>query len=325
MHLTLARSALLALTCVPLLLGGVRAAEAGPTPAPPKSGGGANADGVLNSGASDGVLGDQTGSGAAPVADNAGPVTTTARPKPSCGLEFWMTGPEMLTYGTIHGPGFIGPVAYPTPADFAAHSTDLDGAWYAPVCRFTSADGTSPDTLARRAQIYYRDNPPFWSATPPAPPPLPVPDLIEIVTDRRQIPDPTVSLNPARQTVVGLRTWVWPTGSTLRPVVSRAESGPNWAEVRAVPGQLTLSADNATVGDCTRAPAYTTGAPDNATDCYVEFRRSSARTGTSTITATVSWNITLTTSDGRNEVLDAAFPRDTAVQVAVAEVQSVLR
>lgn len=125
--------------------------------------------------------------------------------------------------------------------------------------------------------------------------------------------------------MVGLRTWVWPTGSTLRPVVSRAESGPNWAEVRAVPGQLTLSADNATVGDCTRAPAYTTGAPENATDCYVEFSRSSARTGTSSITVTVRWTVTLTTSDGRNEVLDAAFPRDTAVQIPVAEVQSVLR
>lgn len=71
-----------------------------------------------------------------------------------------MTGPEMLDYGSTYGPGFIGPVARPAPADFAAHGADLDGAWYYPVCLFTLADGTSPDALTRRAENYIRDNPP---------------------------------------------------------------------------------------------------------------------------------------------------------------------
>ena len=103
------------------------------------------------------------------------------------------------------------------------------------------------------------------------------------------------------------------------------EDGPNWAQVTATPGKLRLSASEADVGTCDRAPTYTPRAPDSATDCYVEFRASSARTGTSQVRVAVVGRVVLTTSDGRNEVLEAAFPRSSTVDVAVAEVQSVLR
>ena len=83
--------------------------------------------------------------------------------------------------------------------------------------------------------------------------------------------------------------------------------------------------DEAEVGTCDRAPAYSAGAPDSATDCYVEFRSSSARRGTSKVRVTVVWRVVLTTSDGRTEVLEAEFPRSSTVGVAGAEVQSVLR
>ena len=121
---------------------------------------------------------------------------------------------------------------------------------------------------------------------------------------------------------------MWPTGGqpSPSPHAPRARTAPTGRSGTAVPGQLTLSAPNAADGSCTSAPAYTAGAPHDATtDCYVAFTRSSARTGTSPITATLTWVVTLTTSDGRNEVLDAGFTSSTTEQIGVAEVQSVLR
>lgn len=245
--------------------------------------------------------------------------STTVTPPNPCRYFFWMTGPDMATYAANFHPPLIAPAP-----GWEAHATDTAGAWYEAHCVYGAGDGT-PDAFDARSAAFKAANPPAWFGAPPPPPPIPVADLVEYAKDSTGIPLSVVSVNPTGETVVGLRTWVWPTAGLPEPVVARAESGPNWAQVTATPGKLQLSAPGATVGSCDRAPAYTPGAPDSATDCYVEFRSSSARTGTSQIRVTIVWRVVLTTSDGRNEVLDAAFPRASTTDIAVAEVQSVLR
>jgi hypothetical protein len=260
--------------------------------------------------------------GARPVADgsNAGGATTFT-PPPECRYRYWMSGPAMADYAA----GFVVPMFPPPPAGWQEHAEDLNGAWYQPRCEFTAG---VPDRLEERASAFRRDNPPVWGATEPPPPPIPVVDLIDIVRDSQQLPSLVVSTNPDGQSVVALRTWVWPTGGDFGPVTSRAESGPNWAQVTATPGQLSLSSSDAgaELGSCATAPAWSEGAPDDATECYVSFRRSSAGRpgGAHTISVQMTWEIRLTTSDGRNELL-ASPPVVTDVQVPVAEVQSVLR
>lgn len=232
-----------------------------------------------------------------------------------------MTGPEMAAYAaTFRVPMFPAP-----PPGWEAHAEDLNGAWYRPGCEFRSG---TPDRLTERAEAFHRANPPRWGASEPPPPPIPVVDLIEIVQDSQRLPALVVSTNPTGQTVVGLRTWVWPTGGDFGPVTSRAESGPNWAQVTATPSRLSLTSSDpgAEVGTCATAPAWSEGVPDDATDCYVTFRRSSAgRPGQAhTISVQMTWEVRLTTSDGRNEPLSIP-PVTTDVRLPVAQVQSVLR
>lgn len=283
------------------------------TPPPPAS------DGTLDD---DGGLTGNTGS-VTPIGGGTGspgtshPGSTIIRPTPPCRYVFWLSGPGMAT--------FIGPLYQrPSQAAILAHATDTGGSWYHGECVFSSGDG-SPLALERRATAFYDSHPPVWATSNPPVPPIPVSYLIDAVKDSAQIPDPAISLNPVAETTVGLRTWVWPTGGAPAPVTARAESGPNWAQVTATPGRLTLSAPDAEVGSCATAPAYTAGAPESATQCFVTFRRSSARTGTSTISARLTWRVVLTTSDGRNQVLSAAFPSSTDVPIAVAQVQSIGR
>lgn len=138
----------------------------------------------------------------------------------------------------------------------------------------------TPDTLDARRDVFVAGKPYLWSATAPTPPPVPVADLIDIARDDQQIPTPVVELNPAGQTVTGLRTWVWSTGQR-----------------------------------------------DDATDCYVTFRRSSAGLpgGTATVNVAVTWTVRLTTSDGINNGDLGTIVRSGQVRIGVAEVQSVLR
>lgn len=245
----------------------------------------------------------------------------TFSPPPECRYRYWMSGPEMAAYAAT----FVVPM-FPAPANgWEAHATDLMGAWYEPRCEFTS--GLSPDRLEERAIAFYAANPPVWAMTEPPPPPIPVVDLVEVVRDSRRLPALVVSTNPAAETVVGLRTWVWPTGGDFGPVTSRAESGPNWAQVTATPGRLSLVTTDAgaEVGDCATTPAWSRGVADDATDCYVTFRRSSAgRPGSAhTVSVQMTWEVRLTTSDGRDELL-ASPPVVTDVAVPVAQVQSVV-
>ncbi len=264
------------------------------------------------------------GGTAAPGATAPGPPATggslpTLSPANPCGYVSWMTGPDMQAF---HDAWTALLPAFPTTWD--QHLTDPVGAWYRPDCTFLPNDGT-PVTRQERLATFCAGHPTDFFTAPPATPPISVDDLITYATDRRIVPDPAVSTNPEVETVNGLRTWVWPTGVAPAPVVSRAVSGANWAEVVATPGRLVLSTPDAEVGSCSRAPAYTPGAPDSATDCYVEYRGSTARSGPVPITVSIDWAVTCHTSDGRNQVLSPAFPVFATVMMTVAEVQSVLR
>lgn len=248
--------------------------------------------------------------------------STTFTPPPECRYFYWMTGPEMADYAAR----FVVPMYPPPPQGWEAYAETpaSEGAWYRPGCQFRAG---TPDRLTERAEAFRRDNPPAWGASEPPPPPIPVVDLVENVRDSQQLPPLVVSTNPDGQGVVGLRTWVWPTGGDFGPVTSRAVSGPNWAQSTATPGRISLTATDpvAEIRGCATAPAWTEGAADDATDCYVTFRRSSAGrpNNAHTISAQMSWEVRLTTSDGRNELL-ASPPVVTDVPIPVGQVQSVL-
>ncbi len=258
------------------------------------------------------------------MATSAGSVSSVSRPVPPCGYDPWMSGAEMAGYVA----GFVVPMFPAPPAGWEAYVTDTTGLWYRSACHFTARDLGTADALERRNNTFVQSHPPIWSTGQPPAPPISVEDLITMAKgdlDNGQIPSPLVALNPLGSTVTGLPTWVWPTGVSVSPVTARAESGPNWAQVTAVPGGLRLSAADAQVGPCTRPVVWHQGAAEDGTDCYVTFRRSSARTGTVPLTVGVSWRVTLTTSDGRNEVLDDSYSTGSTVRVAVGEVQSVLK
>lgn len=287
----------------------------------PFNGGGVNGGGTeIETEAGSTQPGNPPGTPATPVS-NAGGSNTVPPPPPPCRYRYWLSGPAMAEYVRQ----FRIPMYPPPPPDWEQHAEDLNGAWYQPRCEFTSG---TPDALDRRDQEFRNANPPRWFTSEPPPPPVPVEDLVERVRDSQGLPPLIVSTNPDAQSVVGLRTWVWPTAGEFGAVTSRSESGPNWAQVTATPGRISLTSTDpaAEIGSCATAPAWSQGADDNATDCYVTFQRSSAgRPGNAhTITAQMTWEIRLTTSDGRNELL-ASPPVVTDVPIPVAQVQSVLR
>lgn len=241
-------------------------------------------------------------------------------PPPDCRYYPSLTGPQMAA--------FIGPIFNAPPRDqIAAHATDSEGRWWVPECRFSAGTTGSADSLERRAMTYASENPFRWLTAAPPPPPTPVVDLIEIAKDNQRLPNPIVEVNPDGQTVTGLRTWVWPTAGSIQPVVARAESGPNWAQVTATPGKLVLSAPGADVGPCDAPKVWSAGQSDDATDCYATFRRSSAGmpNNKATVSAGIVWTVVLTTSDGVDNGPLGTVERAGQVSIGVAEIQSVLR
>lgn len=288
----------------------------GPAQAQPVKPGGDSSDGFTTT-----VAGSQTllpGTDGQPQVHNAGGTSTT-RPPPPCRYARWLSGPEMADYAAR----FVVPMYPAPPAGFAAHATDAQGAWYRP-----QYNGPGDQLLSPAVTDCLNSRPVAWFGSTPPEPAISPAVLSQIARDTQRLPPLVVSTNPsaATQTTVGLRTWVWPTGGDYGPVVSRAESGPNWAQVVATPSRISLAVTDPTalLGPCTTPRAWTTGAPDSATDCFVQFRRSSAAQPQQhhVITAAMRWTIRLTTSDGRDEALPPQ-PVTTDVALAVAEVQSI--
>jgi len=203
------------------------------------------------------------------------------------------------------------------------------GRYWHPTCGGVDWVG---DEALRDAYVaaYFMHNRTRWVGPDdplPAPPPLPPTVLLEIAKEALEPPKPKANVNPAARSIVNLDTWVWADAATFGEIVVRAESGPNWAEVRAEAAGMVLSTQAAAravqQGDC--ASGGTPYRPGAVTDCSIAFGRSSAIApgGTWRLTVTSRWEATGVTSDGQQEQLAVVSPA-TTLQVPVAESQAVV-
>lgn len=204
------------------------------------------------------------------------------------------------------------------------------GRYWHPMCGGVEWVGDAASLEKYVADFFANNNTRWVGPDDPLPPPPPIPPdvLLEIAKEQLQPPRPQVNVNPAARSMVNLDTWVWTDPDTFDELVIRAESGPNWAQVRADPTGMALSAPAAARavqnGDCASGGRpYSRGA---TTDCSITFGRSSAIAEGRTwgLTVTSRWQATGETSDGQVEELDGVVSPATTVQLPVAEVQALV-
>ncbi|MFJ3495880.1 hypothetical protein ACIPPJ_20110 [Streptomyces sp. NPDC086091] len=182
----------------------------------------------------------------------------------------------------------------------------------------------------------------FWvenGETPPVRNAIDAETLAKLAYNEIKVPDTEISLAPAGAAKVNLPTWAWLDKSdfhevsvtatlavggwnlsattTAKPVSVQLEPGTPDAELLPASGACTLGADGS-VGE-----PYARGKADATPPCGVTYLRSSG-TGTFGLRATVTWEISWTSSDGQGGTLpDGTFGQEQAV--TVQEIQSVNR
>ncbi len=201
------------------------------------------------------------------------------------------------------------------------------GAWYFRSC----TDGTFTPVWI-----------PTGTATPGVPTVTPI-QMAQQAYNYLPLPAPDVRHNPDRQggrpqTVVGLPTWLWVSGSSFRVLTQTTSAGAVSATVTATPSGTdwtTGSPDAADVHCPGAGTAYdpTRPAAQQSTDCATTYRRSSAgqpRTGAGANdrffvgTATTTWRVTWTGTGGTGGTLPD-LRRTSRFPLAVAELQAVNR
>ncbi|MGW0361885.1 hypothetical protein [Streptomyces sp. NPDC002990] len=185
------------------------------------------------------------------------------------------------------------------------------------------------------------DKLPFWvdnGATPSEPLAVSPQVLAEYAYDELRLPDTTITMKPGDKSTVNLPTWTWLDKSTFKPV-SVTASIPNsglWATTTARPVSLKLDPGTADArlhpagGVCAIAPDGSIGAPfspDKANQdppCGVTYLRSTSGTGPHKLKATVTWEVSWTSSTGGGGKLpNGTF--GTSQDVTVQEIQAVNR
>ena len=141
-----------------------------------------------------------------------------------------------------------------------------------------------------------------------------------------KIPQPTIETNPKvgsqRATLVGMDTWVWPTGNTPRSVTVTASAGATSATVTAASAGLQLSAPDGKPSCQGFGIAWHSGMPEGSSPCTISFNRSSAHLGgTTPLTVSVAYSATYTATDGSGGDLPAVTATNT-INLPVAEVQT---
>lgn len=173
-------------------------------------------------------------------------------------------------------------------------------------------------------------SPPTTAPTPGSPavaPRLPTRDEL-IAAARRPLPLPGVATSPRPDLdqLVNLPTWLWV--GNWAPVVGTASSPALTVTVTARPRSVSWR-----MGDGSAELVCGAGTPWNPalreeqqhSDCTHTYRRSSAREPAQrfTVTATMSWDVTWTASNGESGGLGSAV-RSESFQLRVAEGQAVL-
>lgn len=203
-----------------------------------------------------------------------------------------------------------------------AENAAAGGAYYWPNCR--SGVDNRENFLA-----FIADNPVTFVPTGAAPPPPAPPTaeaLLEIAERHLVPPEPEVEVNPAAQSLVNLPTWVWVDEVTFEEIGVRAQAGPNWADITARPGGMSLRATHGaevSPGGCDDG-GTPWGAGAEESDCAVVFERASTSSGTWPLRVETTWEATATTSAAPAPAPLEAQTAGTTVDVAVAEVQTLV-
>ncbi|WP_405778139.1 hypothetical protein [Streptomyces sp. NBC_00859] len=184
------------------------------------------------------------------------------------------------------------------------------------------------------------DKPPFWvpdNTTPDEPLAVSPKILAEYAYDELPVPDTEIESAPGGKSTVNLPTWIWLDKARFKPVSVTAslpgtglsatttatpaalhlDPGTDDAEVHPASGDCPLSADKS-IGT-----PYTRGSADRSPPCGVTYLRSSGG-GTYPLRATLTWNITWTSTTGEGSTLPPGTYGDTK-DVTVQEIQSVNR
>ncbi len=203
------------------------------------------------------------------------------------------------------------------------------GEWYVQVC--SPRDGVGSYSLI-----------PVWVQYPggggPPPPPTPL-QVAEQAESEMTLPRPTIFTSPSHLgsmpgTVVNLATWLWIDPSLWHAESVTASAGGVSATATAVPVALSFGTGDGGGLTCFGpGVAYDPKLPahDQSTDCSYTWRESSAgqpsadgnpNDGTFTLTATVTWAVSWTGSDGTGGTL-APLSTSTAEALRVEQIESI--
>lgn len=237
---------------------------------------------------------------ALPVADASGAAAAKPPPAPRNGADkspfgygAWAERPSLPPAAASHRPGHVAGPGGGAVSD--APDGDPNGG---PVARaFGVVEGPAAATPAQMALFVSRS---------------------------LRLPLPGIRTAPPRgdRGVVGLRHFFWADRARWRPLTARAQAGPVWAEVTAVPSRLVIRpGDGATVSCNGPGKPYDFGRSPDAQDirCTHLYERSSAGLKGSAYKATaeVVWTATWVGSGGTGGALPPTTRSETfPVQVA---------
>ncbi|MER0240737.1 hypothetical protein AAHZ94_01575 [Streptomyces sp. HSW2009] len=185
------------------------------------------------------------------------------------------------------------------------------------------------------------NRPPFWvdeGQTPSVPLAVSAKILAEYAYDELPVPDTDITMNPSGKQTVNLDTWVWLDKSRFKPIsVTASLPGTGLsATTTAKPVALTIEPGTADAklhpasgecriaGDGSIGAAYSDDRKNQSPPCGVTYLRSTNQTGPHPLKATLTWEISWTSSSGEGGTLPTGTFGSTT-NVTVGEVQSINR
>jgi hypothetical protein len=150
-------------------------------------------------------------------------------------------------------------------------------------------------------------------------------DIAEFAIDLLALAAPTLETQPpAARLVTGFETWIT-TAAPSAPQTRTAQAGQFWATAEARPTHVHIDAGDGTQLDCA-LPTSTDarGRPVCARHTYLDRRRSPSGDGRFTMTASITYEIWVTTDRGGPVLFDTRQGPVTTLAVQTRDVQAVL-
>ncbi|WKX70963.1 hypothetical protein [Streptomyces sp. XD-27] len=186
------------------------------------------------------------------------------------------------------------------------------------------------------------DKPPFWvdeGQTPDEPLAVSPEILAQYAYDELPVPDTDITMSPDGKQTVNVDTWVWldkarfkpvsvtaslpDTGlsatTTAKPVSLTLEPGTKDAEVHPASGSCPINQKDGSIGT-----PYSEDKEGQTPPCGVTYLRSTANSGPHKLKATLTWEISWTSTTGEGGKLPSGS-FGTTTDITVQEVQSINR